>query len=55
VQNTPVSLQIPYGRNNRGPQDCPAVQKALTIPKSNPHFRDATADAGAFAGDVKKD
>ncbi|MEM1130384.1 MAG: glutathione binding-like protein [Pseudomonadota bacterium] len=27
----------------------PAVQKALTIPKANPHFWDAGADAGAFA------
>ena len=27
----------------------PAVQKALTIPKANPQFWDATADAGAFA------
>ncbi|WP_170582729.1 glutathione S-transferase family protein [Ruegeria arenilitoris] len=41
----------------------PAVQKALTIPKANPQFWDATADASAFArenaarfaGDVKKD
>lgn len=41
----------------------PAVQKALTIPKANPHFWDASADAGAFArenaarfaGDVRKD
>ncbi|WP_170588896.1 glutathione S-transferase family protein [Ruegeria arenilitoris] len=41
----------------------PAVQKALTIPKANPQFWDASADASAFArenaarfaGDVKKD
>ncbi|MBO9410908.1 MULTISPECIES: glutathione binding-like protein [unclassified Ruegeria] len=40
----------------------PAVQKALTIPKANPQFWDASADASAFAkenaarfaGDVKK-
>ena len=40
----------------------PAVQKALTIPKANPHFWDEKADASAFAkenaarfsGDVKK-
>ncbi len=41
----------------------PAVQKALTIPKANPHFWDTEADASAFAkenaarfaGDVRKD
>ena len=39
----------------------PAVQRALTIPKANPQFWDANADASAFAkenaarfsGDVK--
>jgi len=41
----------------------PAVQKALTLPKAQPQFWDAAADASAFlkenaarfAGDVKKD
>ena len=41
----------------------PAVQRALTIPKAQPQFWDAAADAGSFlrenaarfAGDVKKD
>ena len=41
----------------------PSVQKALTIPKANPHFWDASADASVFArenaarfaGDVRKD
>ncbi|KUJ77249.1 glutathione S-transferase family protein [Ruegeria profundi] len=41
----------------------PSIQKALTIPKANPHFWDANADASAFAkenaarfaGDVRKD